>query len=154
MRMGRSRYDLMPCLLRGRALRNGTEGERSRLKAALERLELYYGDIDAHAQAFRAALSLDASESAAHHQSALRALEARIAASGDGTPEAPYAVLTAQDAFDWLRQRKIATVGALYQGTQIRDDDKKQEKQEEERLRKHAYPGDPHISDDRVDKPA
>lgn len=102
--------------LRGRALRNGTEGERSRLKAALERLELYYGDIDAHAQAFRAALSLDASESAAHHQSALRALEARIAASGDGTPEAPYAVLTAQDAFDWLRQRKITTVGALYQG--------------------------------------
>ena len=25
-------------------------------------------------------------------------------------------MLTAQDAFDWLRQRKIATVGALYQG--------------------------------------
>lgn len=105
--------------LRGRVLRSGAEGERSRLKAALERLELYYGDIDAHAQAFRAALSLDASESAAHHRSALRALEARIAASGEGTPEAPYAVLTAQDAFDWLRQRKIATVGALYQG----DDD-------------------------------
>lgn len=102
--------------LRGRVTRSGAEGERSRLKAALERLELYYGDMDAHAQAFRAALSLDASESAAHHQSALRALEARIAASGDGTPEAPYAVLTAQDAFDWLRQRKIATVGALYQG--------------------------------------
>jgi len=102
--------------LRGRVLRSGAEGERSRLKAALERLELYYGDIDAHAQAFRAALSLDASESAAHHRSALRALEARIAASGEGTPEAPYAVLTAQDAFDWLRQRKIATVGALYQG--------------------------------------
>ena len=102
--------------LRGRVLRSGAEGERSRLRAALERLELYYGDIDAHAQAFRAALSLDASESAAHHRSALRALEARIAASGEGTPEAPYAVLTAQDAFDWLRQRKIATVGALYQG--------------------------------------
>ena len=102
--------------LRGRVIRSGAEGERSRLKAALERLELYYGDIDAHAQAFRAALSLDASESAAHHRSALRALEARIAASGEGTPEAPYAVLTAQDAFDWLRQRKIATVGALYQG--------------------------------------
>ena len=102
--------------LRGRVLRSGAEGERSRLKAALERLELYYGDIDAHAQAFRAALSLDASESAAHHRSALRALEARIAASGEGTPEAPYAVLTAQDAFDWLRQRKIATVGAIYQG--------------------------------------
>lgn len=102
--------------LRGRVLRSGTEGERSRLKAALERLELYYGDIDAHAQAFRAALSLDASESAAHHRSALQALEARIDASGDGTPEAPYAVLTAQDAFDWLRQRKITTVGALYQG--------------------------------------
>ena len=102
--------------LRGRVLRSGAEGERSRLKAALERLELYYGDMDAHAQAFRAALSLDASESAAHHQSALQALENRIAASGEGTPEAPYAVLTAQDAFDWLRQRKIATVGALYQG--------------------------------------
>ena len=25
-------------------------------------------------------------------------------------------MLTAQDAFDWVRQRKIATVGALYQG--------------------------------------
>ncbi len=102
--------------LRGRALRSGAEGERSRLKAALERLGLYYGDMDAHAQAFRAALSLEAAEAATHHRSALQALENRIAASGEGTPEAPYAVLTAQDAFDWLRQRKIATVGALYQG--------------------------------------
>ena len=105
--------------LRGRALRSGAEGERSRLKAALERLGLYYGDMDAHAQAFRAALSLEGAEAATHHRSALQALENRIAASGEGTPEAPYAVLTAQDAFDWLRQRKIATVGALYQG----DDD-------------------------------
>ena len=102
--------------LRGRVSRSGLGGERSRLTAALERLELYYGDMDAHAQAFRAALSLEEAEAAAHHRSALQALEKRIAASGEGTPEAPYAVLTAQDAFDWVRQRKIATVGALYQG--------------------------------------
>ena len=102
--------------LRGRVYRSGLGGERSRLTAALERLELYYGDMDAHAQAFRAALSLEEAEAATHHRSALQALEKRIAASGEGTPEAPYAVLTAQDAFDWVRQRKIATVGALYQG--------------------------------------
>lgn len=102
--------------LRGRVSRSGLGGERSRLTAALERLELYYGDMDAHAQAFRAALSLEEVEAATHHRSALQALEKRIAASGEGTPEAPYAVLTAQDAFDWVRQRKIATVGALYQG--------------------------------------
>ncbi len=86
------------------------------MTAALERLELYYGDMDAHAQAFRAALSLEEVEAATHHRSALQALEKRIAASGEGTPDAPFAVLTAQDAFDWVRQRKIATVGALYQG--------------------------------------
>ena len=63
------------------------------MTAALERLELYYGDMDAHAQAFRAALSLEEAEAATHHRSALQALEKRIAASGDGTPEAPYAVL-------------------------------------------------------------
>ena len=102
--------------LRGRVSRSGLGGERSRLTAALERLELYYGDMDAHAQAFRAALSLEEVEAAAHHRSALQGLEKRITASGEGTPEAPYAVLTAQDAFDWVRQRKIATVGALYQG--------------------------------------
>ena len=102
--------------LRGRVSRSGLGGERSRLTAALERLELYYGDMDAHAQAFRAALSLDEAEAATHHRSALQALEQRITASGEGTPEAPFAVLTAQDAFDWVRQRKIATVGALYQG--------------------------------------
>jgi TPR repeat protein len=102
--------------LRGRVSRSGLGGERSRLTAALERLELYYGDMDAHAQAFRAALSLEEVEAATHHRSALQALEKRIAASGEGTPDAPFAVLTAQDAFDWVRQRKIATVGALYQG--------------------------------------
>ena len=64
-------------------------GERSRLTAALERLELYYGDMDAHAQAFRAALSLEEAEAATHHRSALQALEKRIAASGEGTLEAP-----------------------------------------------------------------
>jgi TPR repeat protein len=102
--------------LRGRVSRSGLGGERSRLTAALERLELYYGDMDAHAQAFRAALSLEEVEAATHHRGALQALEKRIAASGEGTPDAPFAVLTAQDAFDWVRQRKIATVGALYQG--------------------------------------
>lgn len=101
---------------RSRSPRNGPDSEENRLRRAEDRLKVYYGDLDAHAQAFRAALSLDKTDSAAEHQRALDALDHRIDHSGDGSDAQPYQVLTAQDAFDWLRHRKIPMVGALYEG--------------------------------------
>ena len=87
--------------------------ERGRLTAALERLELYYGDMDAHAQAFRAAPGLKEVEAATHHRSALQALEKRL----------PPAEQHARGSHACCGRRRlrlgvkgIATVGALYQG--------------------------------------
>jgi hypothetical protein len=90
--------------------------EENRLIRSEDRLKLYYGDLDAHALAFRASFSLDKTAAAAEHQRALYALDRRIENSGDGSNGQPYQVLTAQDAFDWLRHRKIPMVGALYEG--------------------------------------
>ncbi|HSG89788.1 MAG TPA: tetratricopeptide repeat protein [Pseudomonadales bacterium] len=83
-------------------------------RSAEEMLGLYYGDLRAHQLRHRLALAADEAETAAFHGAAADAIEAAIAASGDGSMDAPYAVISAPQAFAWLEKRRTEVVGALY----------------------------------------
>jgi TPR repeat protein len=79
-------------------------------------LALYYGDLQAHEMRHRLALAEGASTEAAFHRKASDAIAAAIAASGDGSAERPYVVLSSAQAYAWLETRRTEVVGALYNG--------------------------------------
>lgn len=83
-------------------------------RTADEMLDLYYGDLRAHELRQRLALATGDEDEAAFHDKAGDAIAAAIAASGDGSAEHPYHVLSAPQAYAWLQKRRVEIVGALY----------------------------------------
>jgi TPR repeat protein len=91
------------------------DGDRAGLtRLAESMLDQYYGDMQAHELRRRLALAAGSEETAAFHADAVADIVEAIAASGDGSAEAPYRVLTAPQAHAWLRRRGADVVGALY----------------------------------------
>lgn len=98
------------------ALHERGPGPDSTPAAFAERmLDLYYGDLRAHELRHRSALAEDDAEHAALHDRARDAIVEAIAATGDGTPDAPWRVLSAPQAYAWLEQQRSEIVGAFYE---------------------------------------
>lgn len=79
-----------------------------------EMLDLYFGDLQAHELRHRLALAAGDTETADFHVRAGNALTEAIAATGDGSRDAPWRVISAPQAFAWLDARRIDVAGALY----------------------------------------
>lgn len=102
-------------LLHRRAASAADGGDRAGLtRIAESMLDQYYGDLQAHELRRRLALAAGNEETAAFHADAIASIVDAIAASGDGSTQAPYRVLTAPQAHAWLRRRGADVVGALY----------------------------------------
>ena len=90
-------------------------GARDPVAVADAMLDRYYGDLRAHELRHRGALAVGDADAAAFHLAAHDALVAAIEATGDGSEEAPYAVLSANEALAWLQDRDAEILGALYE---------------------------------------
>lgn len=77
-------------------------------------LDSYYGDLRAHEMRHRLLLAQGDREQAAFHRNAHRKLVAAISATGDGSAQAPYQVLTSAQAQAWLSSQRCTRAGAIY----------------------------------------
>lgn len=77
-------------------------------------LELYFGDLRAHALRHRLALAAGDEDIARFHLAAADAISAALAANGDGSAADPHVVVAAPQAHAWLDRRRLEIVGALY----------------------------------------
>ncbi len=79
-------------------------------------LDAYYGDLRAHEIRQRLAYAVGETERGDFHRHALTALASAIDASGDGTADNPWQVVSATEAFVWLTGQRQEVAGALYHG--------------------------------------
>ena len=91
------------------------EPDADQLTTDAERmLELYFGDLRAHALRHRLALAAGDDDVADFHLAAAEAIAEALKGTGDGSAGKPFAVVAAPQAHAWLDRRDIEIVGALY----------------------------------------
>ena len=78
-------------------------------------LELYPGSLIGHLVMQRFYEHVETTEAAKRHTDASQRIVDHIAASGDGTRERPYEVVSTLEARAFLRARGYETVGSMYQ---------------------------------------
>ena len=81
-------------------------------------LDLYYGSLAGHQALARFYAFVDSAEQAAYHERWVAAIQADIERAGDGSPEAPYPVLFANQAKAYLFARGVTVVGTTYEQTE------------------------------------
>lgn len=81
-------------------------------------LDLYYGSLAGHQALARFYAFVDSVEQAAYHERWIAAIQADIEGGGDGSLEAPYPVLFANQAKAYLLARGLAAVGTTYDQTE------------------------------------
>ena len=81
-------------------------------------LDLYYGSLAGHQALARFYAFVDSAEQAAYHERWIAAIQADIERAGDGSLEAPYPVVFANQAKAYLVARGLAAVGTTYEQTE------------------------------------
>ncbi|MCY4011321.1 MAG: tetratricopeptide repeat protein, partial [Gammaproteobacteria bacterium] len=81
-------------------------------------LDLYYGSLAGHQALARFYAFVDSSEQAAYHERWIAAIQADMERAGDGSVEAPYPVVFANQAKAYLVARGLTTVGTTYEQTE------------------------------------
>lgn len=81
-------------------------------------LDLYYGSLAGHQALARFYAFVDSTEQAAYHERWIAAIQDGIERAGDGSLEAPYPVLFANQAKAYLLARGLTTVGTTYDQTE------------------------------------
>lgn len=81
-------------------------------------LDLYYGSLAGHQALARFYAFVDSTEQAAYHERWIAAIQADIEGAGDGSLEAPYPVVFANQAKAYLVARGLTTVGTTYEQTE------------------------------------
>ena len=80
-------------------------------------LDLYYGSLAGHQALARFYDFVDSVEQAAHHERWIAAIRADLERAGDGSLDAPYPVVFANQAEAYLVARGLTTVGTTYEQT-------------------------------------
>ena len=80
-------------------------------------LDLYYGSLAGHQALARFYDYVDSAEQAAYHERWIAAIRADIDGAGDGSLDAPYPVVFANQAKAYLVARGLTTVGTTYEQT-------------------------------------
>jgi TPR repeat protein len=94
--------------------RSADVGGEDAVGLAEEMLDLWFGDLRAHELRHRLALADGETALATFHDEAVTALVDAVAATGDGSAEDPFEVVSTQQAYAWLDARRIRIAGALY----------------------------------------
>ena len=81
-------------------------------------LDLYYGSLAGHQALARFYTFVDSAEQAAYHERWVAAIQADVARAGDGSLDAPYPVVFANQAKAFLVARGLTTVGTTYEQTE------------------------------------
>lgn len=81
-------------------------------------LDLYYGSLAGHQALARFYAFVDSAEQAAYHERWIEAIQADMERAGDGSLEAPYPVVFANQAKAYLVARGLTTVGTTYEQTE------------------------------------
>lgn len=81
-------------------------------------LDLYYGSLAGHQALARFYAFVDSVEQAAYHERWVAAIQADIERAGDGSLEAPYPVVFANQAKAYLVARGLTAVGTTYEQTE------------------------------------
>ena len=81
-------------------------------------LDLYYGSLAGHQALARFYAFVDSAEQAAYHERWIAAIRADIERAGDGSIEAPYPVVFANQAKAYLIAGGLTAVGSTYEQTE------------------------------------
>lgn len=81
-------------------------------------LDLYYGSLAGHQALARFYAFVDSTEQAAYHERWIAAIQTDIERAGDGSLDAPYPVVFANQAKAYLVARGLTTVGTTYERTE------------------------------------
>ncbi len=80
-------------------------------------LDIYPGSHTGHYVLARFYEHVESADARQQHQQALQNLQQAMQASGDGTQQSPYTVMTMYDAHTFARTRDASPVGSIYQSS-------------------------------------